>query len=238
MIDRKLIDWGNKGSSIREIAAYGEMRSAVVGTENVYNFAIGNPSVDPPACVQECVDRLMRTVPPTQLHAYAPAPGYESVRQKMADHLNEKFGRGYRAQDIYMTDGASSALAILTHALMSQGEEAITLTPYFSEYKLYVEAAGGVLVEVPTAQHTFQIELEAVAKAITPKTALLILNSPNNPSGVVFSRETLEALAALLEERAAAYGHPIYVVADEPYRELVYGDMEVPFMPSIYRNTI
>ena len=238
MISKQMVAWGESGSSIREIAAYGERRAAEIGPENVYNFAIGNPSIDPPDCVQEAVERLLRTVPPTQLHAYAPAPGMASVREKVAAYLTDTFGEAYRAQDIYMTDGASSALAILTRALMGPGDEAIVFAPYFPEYAVYAEAAGGSVRVVPCRADTFALDLDALAAAVTEKTALLILNSPNNPSGVVVSRPELEALAALLREKQARYGHPIYIIADEPYRELVYGGVEVPFLPAICPNAI
>ena len=238
MISKQMVAWGESGSSIREIAAYGERRAAEIGPENVYNFAIGNPSIDPPDCVQETVERLLRTVPPTQLHAYAPAPGMASVREKVAAYLTDTFGEAYRAQDIYMTDGASSALAILTRALMGRGDEAIVFAPYFPEYAVYAEAAGGSVRVVPCRADTFALDLDALAAAVTEKTALLILNSPNNPSGVVVSRPELEALAALLREKQARYGHPIYIIADEPYRELVYDNAEVPYIPGIYRDTV
>ena len=238
MISKQMVAWGESGSSIREIAAYGERRAAEIGPENVYNFAIGNPSIDPPDCVQEAVERLLRTVPPTQLHAYAPAPGMASVREKVAAYLTDTFGEAYRAQDIYMTDGASSALTILTRALMGPGDEAIVFAPYFPEYAVYAEAAGGSVRVVPCKADTFALDLEALSAAVTEKTALLILNSPNNPSGVVYTREELEALAEMLRRKEAEYGHPIYIIADEPYRELVYDGVEVPFIPTIYADTL
>ena len=165
MISKQMIAWGESGSSIREIAAYGERRAAEIGPENVYNFAIGNPSIDPPDCVQEAVERLLRTVPPTQLHAYAPAPGMASVREKVAAYLTDTFGEAYRAQDIYMTDGASSALAILTRALMGPGDEAIVFAPYFPEYAVYAEAAGGSVRVVPCRADTFTLDLDAPCSA-------------------------------------------------------------------------
>ena len=170
MISKQMVAWGESGSSIREIAAYGERRAAEIGPENVYNFAIGNPSIDPPDCVQEAVERLLRTVPPTQLHAYAPAPGMASVREKVAAYLTDTFGEAYRAQDIYMTDGASSALAILTRALMGPGDEAIVFAPYFPEYAVYAEAAGGSVRVVPCRADTFALDLDALAAAVTEKT--------------------------------------------------------------------
>ena len=183
-------------------------RAAEIGPENVYNFAIGNPSIDPPDCVHAAVERLLRTVPPTQLHAYArPRRAWHPCAKKVAAYLADIFGEAYRAQDIYMTDGASSALAILTRALMGPGDEAIVFAPYFPEYAVYAEAAGGSVRVVPCRADTFALDLDALAAAVTEKTALLILNSPNNPSGVVVSRPELEALAALLREKQARYGH-------------------------------
>ena len=238
MIPERLVTWGSSGCSIREIAAYGEQRAAIVGPENVYNFTIGSPSIDPPPCVRQTIDRLMDTMPPTALHAYAPAQGLADVRRKMADYLNRTFSMDYRPQDVYMTDGASAALSILAHALLSPGDEAITLAPFFSEYRVFVEDAGGVLRVVPGLPGTFQPDLPAIEAAINEKTAVFLLNSPNNPSGVVLSRENLTDLCALLERKQREYGHPIYIVADEPYRELVYGGTEVAFLPAMYANTV
>ena len=238
MIPERLVTWGSSGCSIREIAAYGEQRAAIVGPENVYNFTIGSPSIDPPPCVRQTIDRLMDTMPPTALHAYAPAQGLADVRRKMADYLNRTFSMDYRPQDVYMTDGASAALSILAHVLLSPGDEAITLAPFFSEYRVFVEDAGGVLQVVPGLPGTFQPDLPAIEAAINEKTAVFLLNSPNNPSGVVLSRESLTDLCALLERKQREYGHPIYIVADEPYRELVYGGTEVAFLPAMYANTV
>ncbi len=238
MIPERLVTWGSSGCSIREIAAYGEQRAAIVGPENVYNFTIGSPSIDPPPCVRQTIDRLMDTMPPTALHAYAPAQGLADVRRKMADYLNRTFSMDYRPQDVYMTDGASAALSILAHALLSPGDEAVTLAPFFSEYRVFVEDAGGVLRVVPGLPGTFQPDPPAIEAAINEKTAVFLLNSPNNPSGVVLSRESLTDLCALLERKQREYGHPIYIVADEPYRELVYGGTEVAFLPAMYANTV
>ena len=156
----------------------------------------------------------------------------------MAEYLNGTFSMTYAPEDIYMTSGASAGLAIGCRALLSPGDECITLTPYFSEYRTYTEAAGGVMREVPSEPETFQLDYEAFAAAVNGKTWLVILNSPNNPSGVVLGEESIKKIAALLTERSAEYGHPIYIIADEPYRELVYGGVEVPFLPAIYPNAI
>ena len=238
MISQKMIDQGRRGCGIREIAAYGEARAAVVGAEHVFNFTIGNPSVKAPDCVAQSIRHLLDTVPPEVLHGYTPAPGLHSVRAAMAGYLSGTFRTQYCAEDIFMTSGACAALAIICAALIGPGEEAVTLTPYFSEYRVYVEAAGGQLVEAASDPETFQIDLAAVEAALSPRTALVLLNSPNNPSGVVLEREGLEALAALLTRKAAEYGHTIYIVADEPYRDLVYGGVEVPFLPELYPDTV
>ena len=167
MISQKMIDWGSQGCGIREIAAYGEARAAVVGAENVFNFTIGNPSVKAPDCVARSIRHLLDTVPPEVLHGYTPAPGFYAVRQTMAEQLTKSFRTPYRAEDIFMTSGACAALAIICAALIGPGEEAVTPTPYFSEYRVYVEAVGGRLVEAPSDPETFQIDLAAVASVFS-----------------------------------------------------------------------
>ena len=237
MIPNKYITWGNSGAIIRELAAYGAQRAKAVGPENVYDFTIGSPSIEPPKKFLDTVDELMKTVSPIELHTYAPAAGLESVRNAVAGYLADSFGVEYSPDDIYMTHGASSALAIILAALLSEGEDALVLAPYFPEYRIYVEQAGGRLIEVP-CDADFQTDLDALEKRLTPKTSVLIINSPNNPSGAVLSESSVKAISELLNRKAAEYGHPIYIVADEPYRELVYGDIEVPFIPAFYDNTI
>lgn len=238
MIDKKLVAWGSSGNIIREIAEYGAEQAKIVGAENVYNFTIGSPSIDPPPVVAETVERYMRTVPGAELHTYAPAPGFPEVRQKTADYLTKTFGVSYRMQDVIITCGTSTCLAVLTRVLLSGGGRAMTFTPYFMDYKYYAESVGSSLTECRTNPDTFQLDLDAAGKALTPDTMMLIINSPNNPSGVVLRRKGLEALADLLERKQEEYGHPIYIVADEPYRELVYDGQEVVYLPSIYKNTI
>ena len=209
-----------------------------VGADHVYNFTIGSPSIDPPACVFETMDRLRATVPAWELHTYAPAAGLPDVREKAAAYLTRSFGIPYRKQDIIITCGTSTCLAVMTKVLLSAGGRAMTFTPYFMDYKYYAESVGSTLTECPTVPDTFQLDLDAAERALTPDTMMLILNSPNNPSGVVLRREGLEGLAKLLERKQEEYGHPIYIVADEPYRDLVYDGQEVVYLPSIYKNTI
>ncbi len=238
MIDKKLVAWGSSGNIIREIAEYGAEQAKKVGAENVYNFTIGSPSIDPPPVVRETMERYMDSMPAAQLHTYAPAPGFPEVRKKAAEYLTKTFGVEYGMRDVIITCGTSTCLAVLTRVLLSGGGRAMTFTPYFMDYKYYAESVGSTLTECPTDPFTFQLDLDAAERALTPDTMLLILNSPNNPSGVVLRREGLEGLAALLERKQKEYGHPIYIVADEPYRELVYDGQEVVYLPSIYRNAI
>ena len=238
MIPETVLRWGGGGSVIRELSAYGARRAREVGEENVFDFAIGSPSADPPAALHDAMRRLMETVPPAELHTYVPAPGLPSVRAKVADFLNASFSMAYRPEDVCLTDGASSALALVARALLSPGEEVVIPTPAFPEYWVYVESVGGVVKPVPCLPESFQLDLSALEAAITPKTALVLLNSPNNPSGAVYPREDLEVLTAMLKRRERELGHPIYLLADEPYRELVYGGAEVPFLPSLYPDTL
>ena len=238
MIPETVLRWGGGGSVIRELSAYGARRAREAGEENVFDFAIGSPSADPPAALHDAMRRLMETVPPAELHTYVPAPGLPPVRAKVADFLNASFSMAYRPEDICLTDGASSALALVARALLSPGEEVVIPTPAFPEYWVYVESVGGVVKPVPCLPESFRLDLAALEAAITPKTALVLLNSPNNPSGAVYPREDLEVLTAMLKRRERELGHPIYLLADEPYRELVYGGAEVPFLPSLYPDTL
>ena len=239
MIDQKLVKMGQSGNIIREIAEYGAEQAKIVGADHVYNFTIGSPSIDPPDCVFETMDRLRASVPASQLYTYAPAIGLPEVREKAAAYLRTNFGIPYRMKDIIITCGTSTCLAVLTRVFLSCGGRAMTFTPYFMDYKYYADTYGSGLTECPTDPNTFQLDLDAAEKALTSDTMLLIMNSPNNPSGVVIKTEAVEKLAKLLEARSAEYGHPIYLITDEPYRELVYdAETEVPYVTKYYKNTI
>lgn len=238
MIPEKYVKWGREGSTIRELAAYGAARAKIVGAENVYDFTIGSPSIAPPEALLKAVERLCSSEDPVNLHAYAPAAGIESVRERIARHLNESVHSDYEADDIYMTHGTSSALAVLCAALLSDGDEALVIAPYFPEYRIYIEQAGAVMTEVLCDLESFQIDPEVFGSKITEKTAAVIINSPNNPSGVVLSAQSAAAITDVLRKKSAEYQHPIYLIADEPYRELVYGGVEVPFLPNYYDDTL
>ena len=238
MIPGSVLRWGQGGSSIRALSAYGASRAGEVGSENVFDFAIGSPSVDPPPELHAALRRLLDTVPASKLHGYAPASGLPAVRARTAEFLASRFAVPYAPEDVILTAGASAGLALLTRALLSPGEEVIIPTPAFPEYWVYVESVGAAVKPVPCRREDFQLDLPAMEAAVTPKTVLVILNSPNNPSGAVYPREDLVRLAELLERKVREIGHPIYLLADEPYRELVYGGAEVPFLPALYRDTV
>ncbi len=238
MVNEKMHALGVEPSAIRELFAYGLARKSEIGEENVFDFSLGNPSVPAPDAVRTAAQELL-ALPAASLHGYSPAQGVPSVRAAVAASLSRRFGTEYSADDLYMTCGAAASLDITFHALVvSEGDEVIVVSPYFPEYKIWIEKTGARCVEVPAREEDFQPDIEALRAAITEHTRAVVVNSPNNPVGTVYSRESLEALAALLEERSAAYGAPIYLVSDEPYREIAYAGVEVPWVPSIYANTI
>lgn len=238
MVNEKMHALGVEPSAIRELFAYGLARKAEIGEENVFDFSLGNPSVPAPDAVRIAAQELL-DMPAASLHGYSPAQGVPSVRAAVAASLNRRFGTAYSADDLYMTCGAAASLDITFHALVAaEGDEVIVVSPYFPEYKIWIEKTGARCVEVPAREADFQPDIEALRAAITERTRAVVVNSPNNPVGTVYSRESLEALASLLEERSAAFGAPIYLVSDEPYREIAYAGVEVPWVPSIYANTI
>ena len=230
---------GSQRSAIRELFEYGKQRAAVVGAENVYDFSLGNPTVPAPDCVNETIRDLTQKLDSISLHGYTSAQGDIETRQAIADYLNKTYETAFSADNFYLTMGAAASLSVCFRALTTSPEdEFITIAPFFPEYRVFVEANGAKLVVVPPHTSDFQIDFEALEKAISAQTKGVIINSPNNPSGVVYTEETLKGLAALLERKSAEYGHPIYIIADEPYRELVYGGVKVPFIPCLYKNTI
>lgn len=238
MINETMQALGTKKSCIRELFEYGLRRAAVVGKENVYDYSIGNPSVPAPKAVQQAFSSLVQEVDSIALHGYTPAAGAMDARKAVADELNDRYGTTIRAENLFFTCGAAPALVSVIRALAIENAEIIAIAPYFPEYRPFIECNGARFVPVPADTDSFQIDLAALSSRITANTQAIIVNSPNNPSGVIYNRKTLEALAALLAEKSAAHGHPIYLIADEPYRELAYDGAEVPFLPSIYRNTV
>lgn len=238
MYNEKAYALGANRSCIRELFEYGRCRAAVVGAENVYDYSLGNPSIPAPAGVDQAVRDILTDTPSLLVHGYTSAVGDLETRQAIADDLNLRYGAHVRAQDLFIGCGAAPELAAVFRALAVENAQILAIAPYFPEYRPFVENAGAAFRVVPPDVPSFQISLEAVEAALTPDTAAVIINSPNNPSGVVYTRQTLEALAALLKRKAGEFGHPIYIVSDEPYRELVYGGVEAPFVPAIYADTI
>ena len=238
MINETAYLLGSNRSCIRELFEYGCQRAAVIGRENVYDYSLGNPSIPAPAGVNEAIRAILADTDSLQVHGYTSAVGDMAARQAIADDLNLRYNAGVRPQELFLGCGAAPELVSVFRALSVPGCEILAIAPYFPEYKPFVEGTGATFKVVPPDVPGFQINMDALAQMLTPQTQAVILNSPNNPSGVVYTKETLEQLAALLTKKSEAFGHPIYIVSDEPYRELVYGGVEAPFVPNIYPNTI
>ena len=239
MVNQEFYHLGTAPSVIRQLFAYGLQQAAVVGPENVYDYSLGNPSIPAPAKVNQSIHEIVDTVDSIKLHGYSMAPGFEGCRNAVAADLSNRFGLDVKASELFFTCGAAPALiSIIKAMIVDSDSEIMAIAPFFPEYRPFVTANGGKLVVVPADTKAFQIHLDAVEERITKNTQAIIVNSPNNPSGVVYTEETLKGLAALLERKSAEYGHPIYIIADEPYRELVYGGVKVPFIPCLYKNTI
>ncbi len=240
MISKKMEALGVKKSVIRELFEYAKKRKSEIGDDKVFDFTIGNPSVPAPREVNAALISLLMDTDPVKLHGYTSAQGDLSVRRAIADYLNETYDAGASADLIYLTAGAAAALTISMTAILDDDDEneIIAFAPYFPEYKVFAEKAGATLVAVPSSEPDFQIDWDALEAALSTKTKAVIVNSPNNPTGVVLSEETIFRLSAMLRHAEEAYGHPIYLIADEPYRELVYGDIEVPYLTKYYDNTI
>ena len=237
MYSKEMVGLGSKRSTIREIFEYGKKRAAVVGAENIFDFSIGNPSVPAPACVNETIKELVDTVDSTQLHGYTSAQGDAGVRKALADSINRRFGMSITGDNLYITVGAAASISICLRALAEEGDEFITFAPYFPEYKCFVEANGCELKVVPAQIEDFQINFDEFEKLINKNTKAVIVNSPNNPSGVVYSEKTISGLAEVLKAKSEEYGKPIFIIADEPYREIAYDGVKVPYIPKYYDNT-
>ena len=238
MISEKMVTLGTKKSVIREIFEYSKKRAAEIGSENVFDFSIGNPNVPAPASVHETIKELLDSKDDYYLFGYTSAQGDADTRAAVAADLNKRFGTTFHADNFYMTCGAAASLRIVLGALTVPGDEYIVFTPYFPEYRVFIESAGAAMIETPADSSTFQIDFDRLSAAVTAHTKGGFVNSPNNPSGVVYTEESIQKLAAFLEAKSAEYGHPIYLIVDEPYRELVYGDVEVPYLTKYYKNTL
>ena len=237
MINEKAYALGANRSCIRDLFEYGCQRAAIVGRENVYDYSLGNPSIPAPEAVNNTIREILADTDSLAIHGYTSAVGDLSCRKAIADDLNTRFDAGVGPEDLFIGCGAAPELTAVFSALAVPNGEVLAIAPYFPEYKPFAESAGLTFKVVPPDVPGFQINLAAVEEMLTPNTQAIIINSPNNPSGVVYTENTLWALGILLTRKSAEYGHPIYIVSDEPYRELAYG-VEVPFLPNIYPNTI
>ena len=225
-------------SAIRVMFEEGNRLRKIYGPENVFDFSLGNPSVPAPACVKDAIEELVREEDPLVLHGYMSNAGFEDVRETIAQSLNRRFGTTFSAKNLIMTVGAASGLNVILKTVVNPGEEVIVFAPYFLEYGAYVRNYDGVLVEVAPDTSSFQPNLEEFEQKITPKTRAVIVNTPHNPTGVVYSEETIRRLAQILEKKQAELGTVIYLISDEPYRELAYDGVEVPYLTKYYANTV
>ena len=237
MLNQTAYSLGANRSCIRDLFEYGRARAAVVGEENVFDYSLGNPSIPSPTAVDEAVRQILQDTPTLQVHGYTSAVGDAATRQAIADDLNRRYDAGCRGENFFLGCGAAPELVAVFTALAVPEGELLAIAPYFPEYKPFTQAAGLNFRVVPPDVPEFQIKLDAVEAMLTPHTQAVLINTPNNPSGVVYTQKTLEALGALLTQKSREYGHPIYLISDEPYRELAYG-VEVPFVPLIYPNTV
>ena len=237
-MNQRMYGLGSKRSVIREIFEFGRQRAQEVGAENVFDFSLGNPSVEPPRQVEEVLVQLIGESSPAALHGYTSAQGDLSVRRASSDYIQKTHSVSCDPDYIYMTCGAAASLVISLSALCEEGDEVITFAPYFTEYKVFAETAGAKLIALPSDPQTFQIDFSLLEQAIGSRTAAVLINSRNNPSGVVYNEDTVKKLADLLRSKSAQLGRTIYLVTDEPYRELVYGGVKVPYLTAYYKDTL
>ncbi len=238
MLSQHYIDMTSQKSAIRELFDYGSRRAKEIGYENVFDYSLGNPSVPTPQAFSDALVDLIQNTDPVALHGYSPSLGIPSVRQAIADSLNRRFDMNFKMEHIFMAVGAAGAIAHAVRAVTVPGDEVITFAPFFPEYYHYVNQTGAVLNVVPADVTSFQINFEAFESMITPKTMAVLINTPNNPSGIVYSTATIDRLAAILSEKSREYGHTIYIISDEPYREIIFQGADSPFVAKHYDNTI
>lgn len=238
MIAEKMYELGTKKSTIRTIFEYGRKRAAEVGEENIYDFSLGNPNVPTPEFVKQAVIDILNEMEPCAVHGYTIAPGNPQVRETLAKSINERFGTHFAGKNLFMTAGAAAAITICFKALSEPQDEFITFAPFFPEYRCFVESTGAKLVVVPAQTEDFQIDFAAFEELLTPHTKAVIMNSPNNPSGAVYSEATIRKLAETLREKEKEYGHAIFIISDEPYREIAYEGYEVPYVSKYYDDTL
>lgn len=238
MINKKMHELGSRRSVIREIFEFGKKRIAEVGADKVYDFSIGNPSVEAPKEIDETIKDLLTVKPSTLVHGYTSAQGCPKAREAIAKNLNDRYGTTFTNEDIYLTCGAAASLTISLRAIIDADDQnVIVFAPFFTEYRVFVESMGAELKVVPAIMPSLGLNIEALKNTINEKTVAVIVNSPNNPTGVVYSKEELTALSEILKQKSEEYAHPIYIISDEPYREITYG-VETPFITDFYKNSL
>ncbi len=237
MFNKDMYALGSKRSSIRELFEYGKKRAEEVGEDGVFDFSLGNPNVPSPACVKEALLSLAND-DSAALHGYTSAQGDKGVREAIAANIRERFGTNVQADNIYMTCGAAASLCITLRALCEDNDEFVIIAPYFPEYKVFIEAQGGKVVCAPCNENDFQIDINALKSAITSRTKAVIVNSPNNPCGVIYNQRTIQSLCDMLKQKSNEYGHPIFIISDEPYRELAYDNIRVPYIMNYYADSV
>ncbi len=238
MVSNEMYELGNRRFVIRDIFAQAQKRMAEDGADNVFDFSIGNPNVPAPKEVGEALEKALETLSSTQLHGYSNASGFPEVKEAVVSHVNKTFAMDYTASDLFLTCGAAGALVIALQSLVNPGDEVIIFAPYYPEYQTFADNAQAKKVIIPMDEEHFQIPFDILEQSITSNTKAVLVNSPNNPSGAVYTAETIERLAQMLIEKSAEYGHPIYIISDEPYREIVFDQMDVPYIPKFYKNTL
>lgn len=238
MISDTMVSIGKSHSIISKVYECGKKRADEIGAEKVFNFALGTPNVPAPDCIKETILELLENKSISSIHGYTSVQGDYGVRKIISDHINHKFGTEICADDIFMTVGSTASLCICIKALAIPGDEFVTLLPFFPEYSIFVEAAGGKLIKVSTNKSNTQINFKEFKNAITVNTKAVIVNSPNNPSGMVLSKDTICKLCKIMSEKSIEYGHPIYLISDDAYREIVYNDIEVPYLLNYYKDTL
>ena len=237
MVSAKMYELGTKKSTIRTIFEFGRRRALEVGEENIFDFSLGNPNVPTPNFVRDAAIEILQNSEPAAVHGYTVAPGNPAVRETLSKSINARFGTNFAGKNLFITAGAAAAITICFKALAEAGDEFITFAPYFPEYKVFVESVGAKLNVVPAQPADWQINFDAFKKMLTPQTKAVIINSPNNPSGAVYSEATIKTLAQILSDAANKFGREIFIIADEPYREIAYG-VDVPYVPNFYANTL
>ncbi|NME83353.1 pyridoxal phosphate-dependent aminotransferase [Clostridium sp. SM-530-WT-3G] len=238
MISKEMYELGSKKSTIRTIFEYGIERAKVVGAENVYDFSLGNPNVPTPEIVTKTMIDILQNEDPCDIHGYTVAPGNPECRKLIAESINRRFGTNFEGKNIFFTAGAAASITICFKALSEKDDEFIAFAPFFPEYKCFVESTGAQLKVVPADTEKFQINFEEFEKILNKNTKAVIVNSPNNPSGAVYNEDTIKKLADILRDKEKEYGHPIFIISDEPYREIAYDDVNVPYITKYYDNTL